>query len=113
MRPDDILVLDMLLAARESIEFLSGISRDAFESDRIRQLAVIKSIETIGEAAAQVSGAFRDAHSEIPWPDIVGMRNRLVHGYFEISLDRVWRTVREDMPRLLQLLENIVGPETP
>jgi len=111
MRPDDIFVLDMLLAAREAVEFVQESSPQAFEQDRMRQLAVIKSIEVIGEAASKISGDFRDAHPELPWPDIVGMRHRLVHGYFEINPSRVWQTVREDLPKLVEALENLVPPE--
>ncbi|MBN1444105.1 MAG: DUF86 domain-containing protein, partial [Planctomycetes bacterium] len=80
MPTDEILLFDMLLAAREAIDFLIDVSLEDFERDRMRQLAVIKSIETIGEAAAGISDAFRRAHPEIPWREIVGMRNRLVHG---------------------------------
>lgn len=73
--------------------------------------AVTKSIEIIGEAAARISGEFRAAHPEIPWADAVGMRNRLVHGYFEINLDIVWATAAEDVPALASLLRRIVEDE--
>lgn len=111
MRSDDILLLDMLLAAREAVGFLAGTTWDAFQADRIRQLAVVKSIEVVGEAASRVSPEFRAAHPELPWPQIVGMRHRLVHGYFEINLRRVWQTVREDLPALIEALEPLVPPE--
>jgi len=101
MRPDEILLLDMLLAAREAVEFLRRSSLEEFEGDRMRQLAVVKSIEVIGEAASRISDSFRDAHPELPWRDIIGMRHRLVHGYFEINLRRVWQTVDEDLPELI------------
>ena len=97
MRPDEILLLDMLLAAREAVEFLRRSSLEEFEGDRMRQLAVAKSIEVIGEAASRISDSFRDAHPELPWRDIVGMRHRLVHGYFEINLRRLWQTVDKDL----------------
>jgi uncharacterized protein with HEPN domain len=113
MRTDEILLLDMLLAAREAIDFLIDVSLEDFERDRMRQLAVIKSIETIGEAAAGISDAFRRAHPEIPWREIVGMRNRLVHGYFEISLDRLCRTVRQDLPPLVAALEKLAPTDMP
>ena len=111
MRPDEILLLDMLLAGREAVEFLRRSSLEEFEGDRMRQLAVVKSIEVIGEAASRISDSFRDAHPELPWRDIVGMRHRLVHGYFEINLRRVWQTVDEDLPELIAVVEKLVPPE--
>lgn len=110
MRPDDILLLDMLLAARDGIEFLQDCPQDAFVKDRMRQLALVKVIEVIGEAASRVSETFRSQHPELPWRDIIGMRHRLVHDYFEIDLDQVWGTVQEDLPRLVAVLERLVPP---
>lgn len=111
MRPDDILLVDMLLAAREAMAFLAETSWDAFRLDRMRQLAVIKSIEVIGEAASRVSTEFRDTHPELPWPEVVGMRHRLVHGYFEVNIASVWQTAIEDLPGLIKVLENLAPPE--
>ena len=108
MRPDDILLVDMLLAARDAVEFLKGKSPEEFARDRMCQLAVIKSIETVGEAASRISEPFRETHPQLPWQDIVGMRHRLVHGYFDIDLDRVWRTVQEDLPPVIALIETLV-----
>jgi len=64
-------------------------------------LAILKSIEIIGEAASKVTEDTRKKCSSIQWPDIVGMRNRLIHGYFDIDLDRVWDTIVEDVPQLI------------
>lgn len=111
MRPDEIFLLDMLLAARDGLEFLRDCPREAFDRDRMRQLAVIKSIEIVGEAAAGISEEFRSAHPELPWRDIVGMRHRLVHDYFEVDLDQVWKTAREDLPQLIAVVEKLVPPE--
>ncbi len=111
MRPDDILLVDMLLASREAVDFIGATSWEMFRLDRMRQLAVIKSIEVIGEAASKISSSFQNVHPEIPWPEIVGMRNRLVHGYFEINVARVWKTVIEDLPGLIEALEKLTPPE--
>ncbi|MEW6750413.1 MAG: DUF86 domain-containing protein [Candidatus Latescibacterota bacterium] len=108
MRPDDILLLDVLLAAREAVGFSQAISLEEFERDRMRQLAVVKSIEVIGEAASRMSQAFRDAHPELPWSDMVAMRHRLVHGYFEISVNRVWQTAQDDLPALIVAVEKLI-----
>jgi uncharacterized protein with HEPN domain len=69
--------------------------------DRVLTLALIKCIEIIGEAASRVSHETQAAHPEIPWPDIVGMRNRLIHVYFDIDLDRVHDTITSDLPPLI------------
>ena len=92
MPRDDAYLLDMLLAAREARAFVSSLAPVDFRRNRMAQLAVPKAIEIVGEAASRVSETFATAHPEIPWRAIVGMRNRLVHDYAGIDLDRVWET---------------------
>ena len=75
------------------------------------RLAILKAVEVVGEAASQVSPEGKEAHPEIPWAKIIGMRNRLVHGYFNVNLERVWETVQQDLPDLIALLEPLVPPE--
>ncbi len=111
MRRDEAYLLDMLLAARDAQKCAYGLTREQLEASRLHQLAVLKALETIGEAAAKVSESFWAAHPEIPWREIVGMRNRLVHAYFEVDLDEVWDTVRNDLPPLIAALEPLVPPE--
>jgi len=83
MRHDDAYLLDMLLAAREARGFAAGLTFDEFERYRMAQLAILKSIEVVGEAASRVSTGCMESHPEIPWSGIVGMRNRLVHAQSE------------------------------
>ena len=111
MRHDGAYLLDMLLAAREARKFADALTFTAFEQNRMAQLAILKAVEIVGEAASRVSAAGKKAYPEIPWTEIVGMRNRLVHGYFNINLQRVWETVEEDIPRLISQLEALVPPE--
>ncbi|MDE0475913.1 MAG: DUF86 domain-containing protein, partial [Gammaproteobacteria bacterium] len=85
-RDDSAYLLDMLLAARDALSFTEDLSFEDFVRDRRTQLSVLKSVEIVGEAAAQVSGDARRANPDIPWRQIVGMRNRLVHVYFDIDL---------------------------
>ncbi|MGB9777570.1 MAG: DUF86 domain-containing protein [Anaerolineae bacterium] len=108
MKTDEGYLLDMLLAAQEACEFVRGMDRAAFEESRLHQNAVLKSLEVIGEAARRVSPATREAHPEIPWAEIIGMRNRLIHGYFEVDLVKVWETVQHDLPRLVTMLEPLI-----
>jgi len=108
---DDAYLLDMLLAARKAQAFTVGVTQDQFEHDEILQNAVIRVIQIIGEAASKVSDEFRQAHPEIPWHGIIGMRHRLVHDYLHIDLIRVWQVVEKDIPALVPLLEPLVPPD--
>ena len=76
------------------------------------QLVILKAVEIVGEAASRVSADTKEAHPEIPWPKIIGLRNRLVHAYFEVNLERVWETVQRDIPYLITQLEPLTPPET-
>ena len=106
MRRDDaIRVRHMLDAAREALSFVEGKTRSDLNTNRMLVLSLIKSIEIIGEAASSVTQETRDQNPHIPWRDIVGMRNRLIHAYFDIDLDRVWDTLTDDLPNLLAQLE--------
>ncbi len=110
-RDDDAYLLDMLLAAREAAAFADGLTFAELQRDRMAQRAILKTGETVGEAASRVGAETKNAHPEIPWSKIVGMRNRLVHEYFRVNLARVWETVERDIPRLIPRLERLVPPE--
>ena len=110
-RDDSAYLLDMLLAARDALSFTEGMSFEAFAEDRRTQFSVVKALEIVGEAAAQVSNDAKQANPDIPWGKIVGMRNRLVHVYFDIDLVVVWDTVVCDLPDLIAQLEPLVPPE--
>lgn len=104
---DDEVYLQHILEAIERIEvYMEGVERDAFLNDSMAQDAVIRQLEVLGEAASQLSDETRDQYDSVPWQDITGMRNKLIHGYFGVDIDVVWRTVQEDLPRLKQQLED-------
>lgn len=111
LKSDLVRLKHMLDAAKEATTFASGRSRADLDSDRMLTLALVKSIEIIGEAANNVSKAYRDKHHQISWQDIIGMRHRLIHVYFNVNLDVVWKTVTEDLPPLIAELEKIIGSE--
>ena len=69
---------------------------------------MVRLLEIIGEAAKGITAEFRQEHSELPWKSMVGMRDRLIHGYFDVNLDIVWKTVINDLPPLINKLEKIV-----
>lgn len=112
MQPDLVRARHMLDAAREVEEFVRDRSRGSLDEDRLLVRGVTKSIEIIGEAASRVSQGFRTAHPEVPWRDAADMRNRLVHGYFDINLDVVWATATEDIPELIRLVEQLLESES-
>jgi len=111
MQHDLIRLRHMLAAAKEAMEFAAGKTRMDLEKDRLHMLAIIKSIEIIGEAASKVTETFKTEKSNIPWNDIINMRNRLIHAYFDVNLDIVWQTVKTDLPDLIKDLEEIIPPE--
>ena len=96
-------------ASAEALSFVVGKTRDTFDNDRQLTLALIKSIEIIGEAAARVSPEMKSATPAIPWADIVGMRNRLIHAYFDVDVDILWETVMNELPPLQRSLEAMLA----
>lgn len=98
----------MLEAADEAVGFTGGRTRHALEHDRALALVLVKLIEIVGEAASRVSEQGRSAASHLPWPLMTGIRNRLVHAYYDIDLDIVWTTVTVEFPQLCTQLEAIL-----
>lgn len=91
----------MIEAAEEALAFVQGRRRADLEQDRMLCLALTRALEIVGEAAAQMSAAGRAEIPGVPWQQVVGMRNRLVHAYFDINLDILWDTVELALPPLL------------
>ncbi len=106
MRKDDLVrVRHMLDAAREAVAFVRGLERSDLDRDRKLVLALVKEVEIVGEAAYQIPPVTREQMPEVPWDDIIGMRHRLVHAYFDIDLDILWSTIQQDLPPLIASLE--------
>ena len=104
-------VFDIVEAARRAVRFCANIEVSGFLADEEKRWAVVSQIAIIGEAAGRLSEPFRDQQSDIPWREIIGMRNRLIHGYDEINWERVWNTVEKDLPNLIVRLEPLL-PES-
>ena len=104
-KSDYVRLQHMLEAAQEAIEFAQGATREDLESNRMLAYALVGCLGIVGEAARQVSPETRDKHPAIPWQDMIGMRNRLVHAYYDINYGIVWQTVKEDLPALVEVLE--------
>lgn len=111
VRDENLYLGDMLDNAREAREIVTDRVRSDFDSDRLFHLAVLHLIQTIGEAATHVSQVTRASHPTIPWGDIVGMRNILVHRYGGVNGDKVWEVLTSYLPGLIAELERMLPPE--
>jgi len=105
---DAAYLWDMLDAAKTVEQLSSGMDFNQYSNDRRTQLAIERALEIIGEAAGRVSATFRDTHSEIPWRQIIGQRNVLIHEYGEIKQERIWKVVKENIPQLIEQLEQLI-----
>ena len=101
-------VRDMLGSAEKALEFVNGMGYAEFVEDEKTQYAVVRAIEIIGEAAKKVSKDLRGTYSEIPWREIAGTRDKLIHEYFGVNVSVVWRTVQEDLPGLIEQLGKLL-----
>jgi uncharacterized protein with HEPN domain len=98
----------MLDHAREAIEILGSMDRDTLKKDRLVQLALTRLVEIVGEAAGRVGEPTQEKYPQIPWPQIIGMRNRLAHGYDVVDLNLLWDTIALDLPPLIGMLTPLV-----
>lgn len=110
MRRDDASLLDILLAARLAVKFVAGWDFDRFAQDQMVQDAVIRRLEIIGEASRRISEGFKQEHPEIPWPQMSGMRNKLIHEYDRVDIEVVWDVIMLNLPSLIVQLEPLVPP---
>ena len=101
---------DMRKAAQLIANFLQGITYATFSSDEMRQSAIERQLEIIGEAARRITPKFQQAHPEIPWRGIIGLRNILIHEYGEVKLDRVWLIASQRIPDLVGILDSLIPP---
>jgi uncharacterized protein with HEPN domain len=98
----------MLDHAREAVEMVRNRSRTDLDSDRMLNLALVRLMEVVGEAATRVPEEFRSRHPQIPWRDMADLRNRLIHGYDTVNFDILWAIIQDDLPPLIKQLEAIV-----
>lgn len=105
MKHDELYVAHILDAIAAIERYLDGVSYDAFLDSRLLQDGVIRELEIIGEASKQLADAFRERFLHIPWADITGMRDKLIHEYFGVDLELVWKTVKDDLPVLKDALQ--------
>jgi uncharacterized protein with HEPN domain len=106
---DYSLYLKDILAAIESIEgFIAGMDLDTFQVDDKTNSAVIRKLEIIGEAVKQIPDEIRQEYSQIPWKEMAGMRDKLIHFYFGVDYHLVWKTITERLPHVKQDIEKVL-----
>ena len=108
-RDEEIALRHMLDHAREAVEMVSGHVRSDLDDSRMLELALVRLVEIVGEAAGRVREETRVRHTTIAWRQVIGMRNRLIHGYDAVDRDVLWNTVSGDLPGLIAELERILG----
>jgi uncharacterized protein with HEPN domain len=109
MRDDLVYLMHIRDSLREVRQFIADESYESFLENRMMQNAVMRSFEVVGEAARRVSPEFRGAHPEVPWRLLGDFRNKLIHDYFGLDLDVIWKTATEDAPGLRAQIESLIN----
>ena len=99
---------DIMNSVNDIEDFVEGMAFEQFEKDRKTLNAVVRSIEIIGEAAKNVPASVREKYGELPWKKMIGMRNKVIHGYFGVNVKTLWNTVKDDLPPLKQLVQRML-----
>lgn len=100
---------DILEAAKLVTSFIQDVDEDAFYQDVMRQSAVIRQIEIIGEATKRLTAEFRDTYPDIPWRQMAGMRDILIHAYDHVDIEEVWSTATDEIPQLIGQIEELIA----
>lgn len=101
-------IQDIIESMINALKFIDDMSYEKFQKDDKTIYAVIRAIEIIGEASKNIPEEVRVKHSDIPWKDMAGMRDKVIHEYFGVNIERVWLTVKDDIPRLKPLIQKIL-----
>ncbi len=100
---------DILDAVEKVSQFVKGVDFEAFKNNNEKIFAVVRGLEIIGEAARNIPGEVRVRYPEVPWGEIIGMRNKVIHEYFGVILERVWETAKADLPPLGPTIARIIA----
>lgn len=109
MNKDPIVFIKHIRDSITDIErYTKSVSKDKFFKNKMLQDAIIHKVEIIGEAAKNLSASFIKKYPPVPWKDIIGMRDKLIHNYFGVNIERVWIVVQEDIPQLKMQIDEIL-----
>ncbi len=103
----NLFIDDILQNIKDIESFSVGLTKDKFIKDKLKQNAIIRSLEVIGEAAKNISDSFRNKYPLVPWRKIAGFRDILSHSYFGVSIERIWNVIEKDLPSLKKEIEKI------
>lgn len=103
---------DILEAARKAITFVEGMNLAGFVDDEKTGFAAVRALEIVGEATRRIPDSFRERHPEIPWREMAGTRDKLIHDYFGVNLEVVWKTIHEDLPPLIKSVQKLLDAES-
>jgi uncharacterized protein with HEPN domain len=107
IRDDQVYLAHIVDALEQITTYTNGMDDEAFRANRLVQDAVIRQFEIVGEATKNLSASFRESHSDLPWKDLAGFRDKLIHQYFGVDLSTVWKSVVDDVPFLLDEVQKI------
>lgn len=110
-RSRTVALRHMLNHASEAVLLAQGKSRADLDTDRLLNLALVRLLEIVGDAAGPVPKELYANHPEIPWPQIISLRNRLIHGYDSVDFNILWQIIANDLPSLIPALETIIASE--
>ena len=102
-----LFIEDILNSIKNIEEFSKNLNKEKFSKDNLRQSAIIRQLEIIGEAVKNIPDSFRERYPKIDWKDIAGFRDVLSHAYFGVNLDRVWNIIKFDLPKLKDEIKKI------
>jgi len=102
----------MLDHAREAVEMVRNCSRTELDTDRMLNLALVRLMEIVGEAAVRIPEEFQSRHPQVPWRDVADLRHRLIHGYDTVNFDILWTIIQHDLPPLIAQLAAIIEAAT-
>lgn len=109
MKKDPLIFISHIEESINNIEnFIKNISEEKFLKDKLRQSAVVREIEIIGEATKNLPEEFTKKYTNIPWKDIAGMRDKIIHHYFGLDLEEIWKVIKEDIPKLKDEINEIL-----